>query len=183
MIITDRDYKRFMNMSKIICGNTELAEDILQELLLHILEKDMSSQIKVVDSYIFISLKNRYMNYLRANKKKIQDDSYLNTIKDHTLDTTTTTWQIGIEALEDLSSPEDLSLLIEKNIEDQEKIDIITTTILALPNYDMKLYQLHFIWGLSQRKIAKDIGISHMTINMRVNKIKEKIKENYEKRG
>jgi len=37
------------------------------------------------------------------------------------------------------------------------------------------------IWGLSQREIAKKIGISHMTINMRINKIKDKIKSNYDK--
>ena len=177
MTITDRDYKRWVNMSRIVCGDKQIAEDLLQELLLNILEKDMSSQIKVVDSYIFISLKNRYMNYLRANKKKIQDDNYFNydmNCEETELD--------KIERLEDLSSPDDLELLIEKNIQDQEKIDVITTTILALPSYEMKLYQLHFIWGLSQREIAKKIGISHMTINMRVNKIKDKIKENYEKR-
>ena len=111
------------------------------------------------------------MNYLRSQKNKKKDDVYINL---EGCD--------GTELLEDLTSPDDLEILIEKNIQDQEKIDIITSTILALPGYDMKLYQLHFIWGLSQREIAKKIGISHMTINMRVNKIKEKIKENYEKR-
>ena len=169
MTITDKDYKRWTNMSIIVCGDKQVAEDILQELILYILEKNMSSQIKVVDSYIFISLKNRYMNYLRSQKNKKKDYTYID-LED------------GTEQLEDLTSPEDLELLIEKNIEDQERIDVITNTILALPNYDMKLYQLHFIWGLSQREIAKKIGISHMTINMRVNKIKEKIKDNYEKR-
>jgi RNA polymerase sigma factor (sigma-70 family) len=171
MIITDRDYKRWMNMSRIVCSDKQIAEDLLQELLLNILEKNMSSQIKVVDSYIFISLKNRYMNYLRSLKNKKKDDVYIDLEGSD-----------GTELLEDLSSPDDLEVLIEKNIEDQDKIDVITNTILALPNYEMKLYQLHFIWGLSQRDIAKKIGISHMTINMRVNKIKEKIKENYEKR-
>lgn len=171
MTITDRDYKRWINMSRIVCDDKQIAEDLLQELLLNILEKDMSGQIKVVDSYIFISLKNRYMNYLRSLKNKKKDDVYINL---EGCD--------GTELLEDLTSPDDLEILIEKNIQDQEKIDIITSTILALPGYDMKLYQLHFIWGLSQREIAKKIGISHMTINMRVNKIKEKIKENYEKR-
>lgn len=171
MTITDRDYKRWINMSRIVCGDKQIAEDLLQELLLNILEKDMSGQIKVVDSYIFISLKNRYMNYLRSLKNKKKDDVYIDLEGSD-----------GTELLEDLSSPDDLEVLIEKNIEDQDKIDVITNTILALPNYEMKLYQLHFIWGLSQRDIAKKIGISHMTINMRVNKIKEKIKENYEKR-
>lgn len=171
MIITDKQYKRWSNMSKIICNDKEIAEDILQDLLINILEKNMSNSIIILDNYIFMSLKNRFTNYIRSQKNKQKDEKYIDLELGD-----------GTELLEDLTSPEDLELLIEKNIEDQHKIDIITTTILKLPTYDMKLYQLHFIWGLSQREIAKKIGISHMTINMRVNKIKEKIKESYEKK-
>jgi len=170
MIITDKDYKRWYNMSKVICTDKEIAEDILQDLLINILEKKMSSQIKVLDSYIFMSLKNRFTNYIRSQKNKKKDEKYIDLELGD-----------GTELLEDLTSPEDLELLIEKNIEDQNKIDIITTTILKLPTYDMKLYQLHFVWCLSQREIAKRIGVSHMMINMRINKIKDKIKESYEK--
>lgn len=157
MNITDKDYKRWLNMSVIICGNKEVAEDILQELLLNLLEKN-NSHINVLDNYIFISLKNRYINFNKKDKKTIKEEL--------------------IEVQDDFTN-DDLDCLIQKNIEDQEKIDCITKTILKLPSYDRKLYQLHFIWGLSQREIAKKIGISHMTINMRVNKIKEKIRNNY----
>ena len=169
MIITDRDYKRYFNMSKVICGDKEVAADILQDLLINILEKGMSDKIIILDNYIFMSLKNRFTNYIRSQKNKQKDEKFIDLeLSD------------GTELLEDFTTPEDLELLIEKNIEDQHKIDIITMTVLKLPSYDMKLYQLHFIWGLSQREIAKRIGISHMTINMRINKIKNKIKDNYE---
>lgn len=143
----------------IICNNKEIAEDILQELLLHLLEKN-NDHINVIDSYIFISLRNRYLNYLSKNKNKYEE----------------------ISDIEDPFTLEETDVLIEKELEDSKKIQSITETILALPSYDMKLYQLHFIWGLSQREIAKRIGISHMTINMRVNKIKDKIRENYGKK-
>ena len=163
-------------MSYIICNNKEIGNDILQELLLNMIEKNITDD-RVNDSYIFMSMKNRYMNYLRNNKKKIQDDNYFN------YDNNTEETELDkIERLEDLSSPEDLEILIEKNIKDQRKLDIITETILTLETYEKKLYQLHFIWGYSQRDIAKRIGVSHMTINMRINKIKDKIKTNYEKR-
>ena len=176
MIVTEKDYKRWSNMSKIICSNREIAEEVLQELLLNMIEKNITDD-RVNDSYIFMSMKNRYMNYLRNNKKKIQDDNYFN------YDNNTEETELDkIERLEDLSSPEDLEILIEKNIKDQRKLDIITETILTLETYEKKLYQLHFIWGYSQRDIAKRIGVSHMTINMRINKIKDKIKTNYEKR-
>lgn len=157
MIIDDKTYKKWLNMSIIICGKKDIAEDLLQELLLSLLEKD-NSHVNVLDSYIFISLKNRFINWNKKNKKTIKEE---------------------IIEVEDSFTTEDLDCLIEKNIEDQKRIDSITKTVLNLPSYDMKLYQLHFIWGLSQREIAKKIGISHMTINMRVNKIKEKIRKDY----
>lgn len=159
MNITDKDYQKWLNMSMIICNNKQIAEDILQELLLHLLEKD-NGHINVIDSYIFISLRNRFLNHLSKTKNKSEE---LNDIEDQfTLD--------------------DMDVLIEKEVDDLKKIQVITDTILSLPAYDMKLYQLHFVWGLSQREIAKRIGISHMTINMRINKIKDKIKENYGKK-
>jgi RNA polymerase sigma factor (sigma-70 family) len=174
MNIDDRAYKRWLNMSKIICSNKEVAQDILQDLLLNMIENNRTNPDKLNDSYIFMSIKNRYMNYIRNNKNKKHDDTFNTTQEDNGSNLT-------LEGIEDTSRPEDIELIIEKNLEDQKKIDIITSTILALPSYDMKLYQLHFIWGLSQREIAKRIGISHMTINMRVNKIKDTIKENYSK--
>lgn len=166
MIVTEKDYKKWSNMSKIICSNKEIAEEVLQELLLNMIEKNITDD-RVNDSYIFMSLKNRFLNYLKKEKNRKID--YVDSE-----DTNLT------ELLEDTTQPEDLQELIKKNLEDQEKINVITETILSLASYDKKLYQLHMIWGLSQREIAKKIGISHMTINMRINKIKDKIKSNYE---
>jgi RNA polymerase sigma factor (sigma-70 family) len=166
MIVTEKDYKKWSNMSKIICSNREIAEEVLQELLLNMIEKNITDD-RVNDSYIFMSLKNRFLNYIKKEKNRKID--YVDS------DDTNLT-----ELLEDTTQPEDLQELIKKNLEDQEKINVITETILQLESYDKKLYQLHFIWGLSQREIAKKIGISHMTINMRINKIKDKIKTRHE---
>ena len=153
-------------MSKIICSDKVIAEEVLQELLLNMIEKNITDD-RVNDSYIFMSLKNRFLNHIKKEKNRKID--YVDSE-----DTNLT------ELLEDTTQPEDLQELIKKNLEDQEKINVITETILQLESYDKKLYQLHMIWGLSQREIAKKIGISHMTINMRINKIKDKIKTRHE---
>lgn len=172
MIVTEKDYKKWFNMSKIICSNKDVAEEVLQELLLHMIEKNITDD-RVNDSYIFMSLKNRFLNYIKKEKNRKLDyiDRYSYWCSDDETNLT--------ELLEDTTQPEDIQDLIKKNLEDQEKLNIITETILSLASYDRKLYQLHFIWGLSQREIAKKIGISHMTINMRINKIKQKIKQKY----
>ena len=167
MIVDEKSYKRWSNMSKIICSNKEIAEEILHELLLNMIENGRTEPDKLNDSYIFMSLKNRFLNYLKKEKNRKID--YVDNE-----DTNLT------ELLEDTTQPEDIQELIKKNLEDQDKLNVITETILSLASYDKKLYQLHFIWGLSQREIAKKIGISHMTINMRINKIKDKIKDRYE---
>jgi RNA polymerase sigma factor (sigma-70 family) len=73
----------------------------------------------------------------------------------------------------------DIEQMIIDDDTTQEKLDCITNTILNLNQFERKLYQLHFIYGLSQRKIAREISVSHLTINQRINKIKQKIKDNY----
>jgi len=177
MIVTEKDYKRWSNMSKIICSNREIAEEVLQELLLNMIEKNITDD-RVNDSYIFMSLKNRFLNYIKKEKNRKID--YVDSDCGETFFSTITRATNLTEPLEDTTQPEDLQELIKKNLEDQEKINVITETILQLESYDKKLYQLHMIWGLSQREIAKKIGISHMTINMRINKIKDKIKTRHE---
>jgi RNA polymerase sigma factor (sigma-70 family) len=167
MIVTEKDYKKWSNMSKIICSNREIAEEVLQELLLNMIEKNITDD-RVNDSYIFMSLKNRFLNYIKKEKNRKIDYTDADDMN------------LGIGVLGDSTQPEDLQELIKKNLEDQDKLNVITETILQLESYDKKLYQLHFIWGLSQREIAKKIGISHMTINMRINKIKDKIKLKHE---
>ena len=53
---------------------------------------------------------------------------------------------------------------------------------MTLQSYEKKLYYLHFIVGKSQREIARNIGVSIRVVNWRINKIKDKIKINYEQR-
>ena len=145
-------------MSRVITNNKD-ADELLQELILKIIENKIDEN-KLNDNYIFISLKRSFIN----NRKKISNKQKK---------------EVDNLEMEDIIDIEDIEMIIDNNIKDQDKLDIISKTILKLPSYDMKLYQLHFIWGLSQREIAKRIGVSHMTINMRVNKIKSMIQENY----
>ena len=168
MIITEKMYKRWLNFSYVVCSNRDIGADILQDVILGMLEKEMIDD-RITDNYMFISIKNKYLNYLKKNKKKIEDDKHLNLYEND-------------NDIEDTTSYNDLECLLEKNILDQKKLDILTDTILSLDCYEKKLYQLHFIWGYSQRFISRKIGVNHLTINNKINKIKIKIKENYEKR-
>lgn len=149
MNIDDRTYKRWLNLSKVVCKDNETAQDVLQELLLNIIEKG-TCEDKLNDNYIFISLRNQWLSYL-GREKRYTD-----------------------EKLQD-SEQDDMQLIYEADLEAQTKLISIEQTVMCLKDYEQKLYALHFIHGISQRKISRDTGISLKAINKRILKIKEKI--------
>jgi len=160
MNVTDNDYKRWLNMSKIICGKYADANDILQDTLLKITRLEIDDE-KLTDNYIFVSIRNCFFEF--TNKQKRNSNDYID--MDHVADELIT---------------EDVDLF-EKDKTIQEKLDVITDTLMGLDIHEKKLYQLHFIWGLSQREIARQAGLGRRVIQLRVNKIKDKIRENYYK--
>jgi RNA polymerase sigma factor (sigma-70 family) len=158
----DKNYKKWLNFSKIITNNKE-SEDLLHNLIIVFMEKDLPDE-KMSDNYVFISLRNSFLTRVTSKKNNMID----------------TNLDISFELESVINTNEwDIEQMIIDDDTTQEKLDCITNTILNLNQFERKLYQLHFIYGLSQRKIAREISVSHLTINQRINKIKEKIKNNY----
>lgn len=152
----ESNYKKWLNFSKIITSSKEY-EDLLHDLIIKLQEVP---DTKATDNYIFISLRNMFLTRLSKNKINydIDIDNYQNNLLDET---------------------EILNLINEDKIK-QDKLDSIACVVSKLSHFEKRLYQLHIIFGLSQRRIAKEIGVSHITINQRINKIKEKIRLDYE---
>jgi RNA polymerase sigma factor (sigma-70 family) len=158
--IIDKNYKKWLNFSKIITSNKE-SEDLLHDVLINLLQKypDLD-ELKWNDNFVFISLRNAFLT--RVSKNKIDFD---------------------VEVI-DLDSRDliiDLESIKLDDIQFEKKMITIQNTVLSLNHFEQKLYELHFLKGFSQRRIAREVGVSHLTINSRVNKIKQKIKENYDK--
>jgi RNA polymerase sigma factor (sigma-70 family) len=158
----DKNYKKWLNYAKIITSNKE-AEDLLHDMIIVFIQKELPDE-KMSDNYVFISLRNSFLT--RTTSKK-------NNMIDTNLDVS-----IELESVINTNELDIQKMIIDDNTT-QKKLDCITNTILNLNQFERKLYQLHFIHGLSQRKIAREIGVSHLTINQRINKIKQKIKDNY----
>lgn len=158
----DKNYKKWLNFSRIITNNKE-SEDLLHNLIIVFMEKDLPDE-KMSDNYVFISLRNSFLTRVTSKKNNMID----------------TNLDISFELESVINTNEwDIEQMIIDDDTTQEKLDCITNTILNLNQFERKLYQLHFIYGLSQRKIAREISVSHLTINQRINKIKQKIKDNY----
>jgi RNA polymerase sigma factor (sigma-70 family) len=160
----DKNYKKWLNYAKIITSNKE-AEDLLHDMIIVFIQKELPDE-KMSDNYVFISLRNSFLTRTTSKKNNMID----------------TNLDISFELesnINRITGELDIEEMIQEDITKQSKIDCITNTILNLNQFERKLYQLHFIHGLSQRKIAREIGVSHLTINQRINKIKQKIKDNY----
>jgi RNA polymerase sigma factor (sigma-70 family) len=157
MNITEKNYKKWLNYARIITNNKE-SDDLLHDLFIRLITYNTDPNI-INDNYIFISLKNLFLMRLKKDKIELEEEDTLTSLEAQ---------ETELEAI-----------LIEDN-KKQSKLDCISNTILSLNQFERKLYQLHFIYGLSQRKIAREIGVSHLSINQRINKIKQKIIKNYE---
>jgi RNA polymerase sigma factor (sigma-70 family) len=155
------NYKKWYNYAKIITNNNE-ADDLLHNLIIIFIEKDLTEE-KLSDNYVFISLRNSFLTRLKKNK--IDYNIEVDLLLDNVLELT----------------KEEVELIKQKDEDTQNKLDIISKVVGNLNSFEKKLYQLHFVFGLSQRKIAREISVSHLTINQRINKIKSKIKIEHHK--
>jgi RNA polymerase sigma factor (sigma-70 family) len=160
MIITDKQYKHWFNLSKIICNNNEeIAGDILQDLLIVLIEKGLPTE-KVNDNYIFMSLKNRFLLQIKKENKLDRNDQPETPYNEEERD------EIQLDRL-------------DNELHQEGKLKAIEDVVLKLPSYEQILYTLHFIHGVSQRQIAKRTGLHLNIIHYRVKTIKNKIVEHY----
>ncbi|CAB4153735.1 RpoE DNA-directed RNA polymerase specialized sigma subunit, sigma24 homolog [uncultured Caudovirales phage] len=151
----DKDWKRWIRFGKIICADEDLTKDLLQEILIDIYKK--KDEIKSIDNYIFMSLRNKHINHITKKDYKLTDRGD------------------GVD-YSDLNEEYDLDIDYEKT----KQLSALEIAVEKLDIFDAKLYRIHFIEGKSQRCISRESGISFVMINQRIKKIKEKIKLEYQ---
>lgn len=157
MEINNKDYKRYKRMAVVICsGDEDEAADLLQDTLINFLEKD-TAQEKLTDSFIFISLKNRFFNSKRGAKNNIEYEDYQN--------------------LSILESDEEMEARIYKEKLDEDKLNLIKRNIGKLTYYEQQLFNLIIIRDIKQITISRGTGMSPELINTQFKKIKEKLKK------
>ena len=154
--ITNNDYYRWQKLSRIICKDHMLADEILHMTLEKILKKER--EIQTIDSFMFISLRNTFLTYINNEQKKTEKHS------------------LYIE--EDIEEIEDNELDF---IDVEDMLNTVVESVLQLTEYDQNLFILYFKYKYSCRRIASIVGASRNHINIRVNEIKKKIKEEWQK--
>jgi RNA polymerase sigma factor (sigma-70 family) len=168
MQINNEKYAKYKKYALIhTSGNDIEADDLVQDTLVQILDKLSQNKLKpeqITDNLVFIIIKNRFLN----NKSR---DKVRNEINN----------KIDEELVDYYYGDEDLNIPILQQQDNiiQNKLNTISDIISKLPSYEQKLFYLHFIKGISQRKISKETGIGIMPIFYRINKIKNLIKNKY----
>ncbi|GAB4277796.1 MAG: RNA polymerase sigma-70 factor [Marinilabiliales bacterium] len=155
--IFDKYYLSLFYYAKTFVNNQEIAEDIVQETFLKIWQK--KEQIKNYDSiqsYLFVSVKNTCLDYLKHNKtaNDYKNQENFNSLNNNNTD----------------------HLIRESEIKAQ-----LHKAIDTLPPQCRTVFTLSRFENMKQKDIAKKLGISLKTVENHMGKalmlIKEKMKD------
>ena len=126
-----------------ILGDREKAEDVVQDAYLKIIEADAVFTIKQFKAYVFRVVRNLAIDRYR----RIALESNLFTVINDSRDLPAST-----------EMPEALSI-------SREQLYLIVRALQQLPARTQRVFELHRMQGLTQREIAKQLGVSSALVN------------------
>jgi len=138
-----------------ITRNKEDAEDVVQDVLLHIWKKDDWEKIDSIEAYCFRSTRNRALDTiaLKDNQTEALTDDYDCPARDN----------------------------FEKRLEAQEQIDLVEKWLTKLPEKQQTIFRLREVEELSYKEIAAVLGINEEQVKIILFRIRQKLKEYFDK--
>ncbi len=159
-------YPRLKRYCKLFIADKEQAEDIIQESFITLWEKRKTINIeKSVESFIFVIVRNRCLNYL---KQKNLEEGKINLEN------------IKVAELQYLYNL-DFSLREDKSLEEL-LIQSFQQTIDELPDKRKKVFIKCKIEGKKQQELADELSISLKMVEKHIAKAKQHIREKLIKR-
>lgn len=154
-------YPRLKGYCKLFVSNKNQVEDIIQETFITLWEKkDSIKPDKTIESYVFIILRNKCLNFLK--KQKLKND------------------QVDIENLKveelqflyqlDFAEKEDKSL-------EEQLIESFKTAVDELPDKMKAVFTLCKIDGKKQKEVSVELNISVKMVEKHIAKAKQQIRE------
>lgn len=148
-------YKRFVRYAFYYVNEKQTAEDMTHDALLYYWEhkEELSPETDVL-GYIMISVKNKCLNYLKHLQIEAEYSRKCSDLRD---------WEINarIMTLED----ESYGAVFSKDI-----MDIITSSLSALPPQTQEIFILNRFKNKSRKEIAALLGVSQQKIDYHINK-------------
>lgn len=141
-------FSRLVRFANIYVCSSEDAENIVQDLFLHLWEnKDKLSAIRKPDSFLFSSVKNRCIDFLR---------SQIASGERHSLST--------VEQQEYLLKLYSIQMLDETQLNLEEIETLLLQAIEALPERCREIFTMSKLQGMKYKEIAETLHLSVNTI-------------------
>ena len=155
-----------MGYCRLFVKNNTEAEDIVQEIFFALWKnREKIDLYKSVESLLFVSLRNRCLNYLKEHSRHYVDSFH----EDLTINELQYLYQIDFTERKEPALEEQL-------------IEALKQAIDELPERKKEIFIKNKIQGLKQKEIAGELGISVKTVEKHLHEAKLELKLKLEKR-
>lgn len=154
-------YPRMKGYCMLFFNDVNRADDIIQETFLALWEnREFIQKDKSLESYMFVILRNKCLNYLKRKRLENENVDLEN---------------ISISELQYLYQL-DFTRKEEKSLEEQ-LIESLKVAIDELPDKMKTVFTLCKIEGRNQKEVAKELGISIKMVEKHISKAKQQIRQ------
>jgi RNA polymerase sigma-70 factor (ECF subfamily) len=148
-------YDKLLTASFILVKSKDLAEEVVADVFYQLWQnREKLKEVRNLDNYLFISVKNRSLNYISKEQKYSKfsiDDTILNQLS------------------EDLTAEE---VIIADELQDK-----ISTSINSLPPKCKEIFKLIRFEGLKYKEVAERLKVSVNTVDTQMGIAKKKLSE------
>jgi len=160
-------YSRMFNYCRFFVKEEGVIDDLVQETFVHLWEKrDSIDPRKSLEALLFVSLRNRCLNYMRDTRLEHQFE------KSYESDFNELQHLTQIDFLGEEEAPLEEYLLREMNV-----------AIRSLPERCREVIQLAKLEGLKNREVAQRLGISVKAVEKQIAYGKKKISDHLQKKN
>ena len=144
----------------ILC-NRQIAEEVVQDVFIKLWKRGSNLSIDIsLSSYLTTMVRNRSIDYLRANEHKIKT--------------------ISIESHEARLQLHCLGVSFEEELFSDAKDIAMKRAIEQLPPQCRKIFTLNRFDGLSHKEISEKLNISVSTVKTQITRALQKLKEKFD---
>ncbi len=147
-------FQHLCNFAQNYVSDFETSKEIVQDVFIKLWENKTQIDLKKsIKSYLFTSVKNRCLNYIRDNKK----------FRSNVLDVDIADYDISFEETEENTE-------IEKRVKN---------TLEKLPEKCRQIFELSRFENLKYKEIAEKLNISQKTVEAQMSKALKIFRENF----
>jgi len=159
-----RYYQELCNFALSYLKVETASEEVVQEMFISIWEKRQKLKIQSsLKAYLFVSIKNRSLNYLNSKATQVSKKSHSTSAEDAI--------QISDNS-------------IDETLKDAELQTLVSQAIQSLPARCQEIFKLNRLEGLSYQQVADHLNLSKKTVEAQMGiafkKLREFIKQRWE---